>query len=349
MKILFLSHTFYGGVYRVGSHELFEIALAQGHKVLHVSTPISPFHYIRKFIFRREETLRFERNQLVKWSRIPFALIPLQFKLSKWLPGTALRTILKNDYDLVLIDQPYFLRFFDLLKIETRVILRLTDIISDKKQRNLIYKNLEKVYGIAVTNPLILTNLKLQKKNTIVLPNGLGVTISKMERDVESQHGMIYIGALDNRIDWRFIEKLSLSPGFEYLHLFGTGKLPNKLPDGVTFMGSLNFEKSASVMKKYKFLVLPYKDNESNKGRSPMKLDNAIKLGLIPLVPDWMRHHGQLINKYHILISEIMFTTRLPAEINSENQAASLITWEENFEKLLKWSLDITLDSKNEE
>jgi len=347
VKILFLSHTFYGGLYRVGSHELSEVALAQGHKILHVSTPISPLHFLLNLIFGKEESLRLDRNQLVTWSRVPFVLLPLQVKLSQWLPGTALRSILKSEYDLVLIDQPYFLRFVDLLKAETRIILRLTDVISDKRQRSLIYKNLPKIYGIAVTNKFILLNLELPTKNTIVIPNGISVAVSKLTNDEEFHHGMIYIGSLDNRIDWEFIEKLSLSPGFEFLHLFGTGKVPTKLPDGVTFMGPIDFDKSFFVMKKYKFLVLPYINTDANRGRSPMKLANAMKLGLIPLVPDWMRHHEQLNGINHILMSEILSVGKLTTEIDLVDQTTRQFTWEENFEQLLKWSMNVSPDCGN--
>lgn len=347
MKILFLSHTFYGGLYRVGSHELSEVAISKGHNVLHVSTPISPFHYLLKFIIGQGESSRFDQKKIVTWSRVPFVLFPVQLKLSKWLPGKVLKTILKNDYDLVLVDQPYFLRFVSRLKAETKIVLRLTDVISDKRQRSLIHNNLSRVAGIAVTNEFILEKLEIPRKDTIVVPNGVNRNFANVKKNELFQRGMIYIGSLDERIDWEFIENLSLSTGFEYLHLFGSGNIPTKLPNGVTFMGPIDFEKSVSVMATYKFLVLPYKDNDSNRGRSPMKLHNAIRLGLIPLVPDWMRQHEQLIGKTHILMSEITSMQKSLVKIDSIDRTTKPITWDINFEILVKWAMNLPQVSNN--
>ena len=46
LTIVFASHTFMGGTFVVGSHHLARCLANQGHRVLHLSTPVTPFHLV---------------------------------------------------------------------------------------------------------------------------------------------------------------------------------------------------------------------------------------------------------------------------------------------------------------
>lgn len=78
-----------------------------------------------------------------------------------------------------------------------------------------------------------------------------------------------------------------------------------------------------------------------------MKLHNAIRLGLIPLVPDWMRQHEQLIGKTHILMSEITSMQKSLVKIDSIDRTTKPITWDINFEILVKWAMNLPQVSNN--
>lgn len=342
MKILFLSHTFYGGVYRVGSHELVEIGKARGHNVLHVSTPLTPFHHIRRYFFRNIDSQRFQKNDFLEWNLIPFILIPIQFGLSRFTLGKKFRKVLEKEYDLILIDQVFFLRFLFLINPSARILLRLTDVVSDPKQIKLIKKNINQIDKIVVTSKNICTNLGFleQLTNIKVIPNGVSSKISDAEYKIEDRNGFIYIGALDDRIDWTFIESLSSLTSFSFLHLYGSGKIPKELPQGVTYLGTLDFVESLQVMGKYKYLVLPYKENHVNLGRSPMKLANSLKMGLIPVVPEWMRLHEPYFNEIFTTMTDLRLGNISSTSLAKKNSLKHFPTWEESFQMIIEFSLE---------
>lgn len=343
MKILFLSHTFYGGKYRVGSHELYEIALAKGFDVLHVSTPRTPFHYLKAKLFGNGEKKRYDREKSNSRNRVPFTWIPIQLVASKWLPGKDLLSNIRPYYDLIFIDQPYFLRYKKFFNSESRIFLRLTDLITEKKQRKLILDNTSLICGFSVTNELIISNLGISNNNTIVIPNGSSLTVSKVEINHKEKRGIVYIGALDARIDWQMVDEISKSPNFQYLHLYGTGKIPKKLPEGVTYMGAIDFESSLSVMSNYEYLILPYIDNLENRARSPMKVPNAIELGLNLIVPVWMLHvHSQIDENFSITINDFTSGKFLRNSNLAKRKLNRQKSWEENFDLLIEWAIKVS-------
>ena len=110
MKVLFLSHTFIGGNYFVGSHSLHNEALLTGHDSLHVSTPISFFH-IFKYLLKKNDKMDFikrihkSKAGIIDNAYIPRVLFPIQIKLSKYFLGKKLRNVLNSSYDKIFIDR----------------------------------------------------------------------------------------------------------------------------------------------------------------------------------------------------------------------------------------------------
>ena len=82
LKIIFVSHTYVGGTYVVGSHHLSAQLREMGHDVLHLSTPVSIFHWFNKNL-RRTNRARFTlwkrwkefKDDEVK-NIVPFTIIP---------------------------------------------------------------------------------------------------------------------------------------------------------------------------------------------------------------------------------------------------------------------------------
>src|SRR5207237_1882248 len=108
LNIVFISHSYMGGTFCVGSHHLAREMAALGYRVLHLCSPITPFHFLKR---ARED----HRARIARWrSRgrdkdgvfdyVPFAHVPwqcarfaLRFKLNvvaNFYPslGTGLRS-----------------------------------------------------------------------------------------------------------------------------------------------------------------------------------------------------------------------------------------------------------------
>ena len=103
MKVLFLSHTFIGGDYFVGSHALHSEALLSGHHSLHISTPVSFFHNI-KYLFKRDQKINFinrknkSKEVLKNNSYIPRIFFPIDSKLSKYFLSKKFLNVLNAKY-----------------------------------------------------------------------------------------------------------------------------------------------------------------------------------------------------------------------------------------------------------
>ena len=143
MKILFLSHTFMQGPFVVGSHHLAWQFAAAGHEVVHLSTPVTPFHLIKNELGRKR--FRLSKNGLVKiehnlFEYIPRTLMPAgsfrtkQRDLGLFFSYPRITKILRENKsdkpDLVLIDQPSLVGVLSMIKPGFS-IYRPTDIYPD--------------------------------------------------------------------------------------------------------------------------------------------------------------------------------------------------------------------------
>lgn len=81
-NIVFASHTYMGGTFVVGSHHLARELSQMGHRVLHLSTPITPFHIGNiKDSSVKHKFKRMISKQILKYNNnlidvLPFSLIP---------------------------------------------------------------------------------------------------------------------------------------------------------------------------------------------------------------------------------------------------------------------------------
>lgn len=302
MKILFLSHTFYGGVFRVGSHHLFDKFYQDGIQVVHTSTPFSMFHKVAALSFKRGDAnfdlrMKIATGNLSSNQKIPFTIFPITLKISSLFPGRAIRNILKTEYDYILVDQPLFFRFLSLFPKNAKIVLRLTDK-PNKKMIKLINRNIESVSSIVVTNAKILEFLNHTAIPTLIRPNGYHETFLPKKRDIPTRKGLVYVGALDSRIDWEFVAHLSTLPEFRFMHIYGSGKVPVQLPQGVSHLGSINYSDIPRVYETYKYGVLPFKLSESNFSRSPIKLAEYLASDLEILIPKGILHEYQTNLKF---------------------------------------------------
>ena len=335
MKFLFLSHTFIGGNYFVGSHALHSEALLAGHHSLHVSTPVSFFHKLKYLIFRSNridfnDRLNKSQERIKNNSFVPIILFPIQIKISKYFLSKKLRNVLGAKYDQIFIDQVAFLNI--LPKINSKnITMRITDKLKNK-EIEIMKKSLSSVTKIIVTNKNISNDLSPYFSNIITIPNPIVLDLPKsLPIDDSLRTGCIYIGALDERIDWEYIKNLAKKPEFEIIHLFGSGKIPSHLPENVVYFGHLNHDDLLSVLPTYKFGLLPYVPSLENKYRSPIKNADYLASDLIIIRPqavaDFDMFHG--LAAHDPLNDKLKCNYELTEKMSLEN-----ITWKSIWDKL---------------
>lgn len=340
MRILFLSHTFVGGNYVVGSHHLYKEAKKLGTFAMHVSTPLSLFHRLFKFLFPGRffsQKNRF-RDSLDTQIKVPRMIFPMNWRISKFFPGKQLKTILGENFDYVLVDQPYFLKYSKFVG-DNKIVLRLTDRISDKNQIKLIERNLSSLSGIVVTAPDILNNIKSVNLPILFLPNGYEPFLESNQLDVKRIEGSaIYIGALDSRIDWNFIEEVACDPKIKKIDLFGSGAIPKMMPEKVFYNGTLDPSKFHEIATSYHYALLPYSKTEDNYARSPMKLYQYIEAGLVLLGPSFLTTLKMYQGVPIITLQEFALAKKhFYSNSDTNKNLLDKNTWELKFQILLEY------------
>ncbi len=343
MKILLLAHTYYGSPFKVGSHFLFEEFRISNHEVRHISTPITPFHRILRVFTRNKSKMhsaRFVNQDANLGNVIPNTLIPIQMRLSALFIPKKFRAEISQKVDLIIVDQVYFLRLTKYFHPDAQVILRLTDYVSKRTEISLIQKgNFSK---IVVTNQNILKNLHISNIPSMVIPNGYSSREKRLLNSVVKRHGMIYVGALDSRIDWLLIQNIATHAEFEFLHIYGLPKPKAALPDRVSYLGPIPHGDTSRLYEQFRFGILPYRFSPQNICRSPMKLYEYISSGLIVLVPEFLKD-----SQYSEIEWISTFTSWIQNDFKDKDYSTRIVTknengstWEVISQRLLHFSLE---------
>ncbi|MEQ3693231.1 MAG: hypothetical protein ABNH16_08840 [Thalassolituus sp.] len=297
MKILLLSHASLATGFIVGSHQLARQFSIQGHDVYHVSSPVSVMNLLKSATgLRKLKVSLFEKNiihehWLVK-DHIPFLPFPLGYnklldKINSFIIYKYLKKIYKEDFDLILVDQPLFysvLKFFR----ESKIIYRPTDIYGDMGGPRF---DRAEAQILNYTNSVIATNLNILKiikdkhnvKNSITLNNGVDLEFfNRTMQENTHRAGVIYVGAIDFRFDLTFVLNLAkANPNLQF-DIYGPieVELPQSLPKNLSFLGAVGYLQLPKLMQKYSYGLMPFNNHPSNKGRSPMKLWEYYAAGL---------------------------------------------------------------------
>lgn len=319
MKILMLSHTYCGGVYRVGSHHLVDNFRQEGFEVTYLSTPVSILHIAKLY----DESVRARFKILFKnifFSKntqlIPITLFPVssRFFYSGILGFCKKKVFFTNNiseqnFNLILIDQP-LLEFIVNRGMSQNIIYRPTDIyeemISNKALVARCEKNiLEKSTGLISTSQGVLEFLKnkypklVKEQKCLVVENGVDIkhfqakTVLPEEYKKQDKFKVVYVGALDGRFGIEDVlyaaEKLACCHFF----LIGNGCLYYKYKgvklSNITFLGARAYECIPAYLQHADCTLLPMKSTEVNESRSPMKYYEYLAVGK-SFICSWSRH-----------------------------------------------------------
>ncbi|GIN12687.1 glycosyl transferase [Shouchella clausii] len=317
-NIVFLSHTFIGGPFVVGSHHLAKELARQGHKVLHISTPLTLLH-----LFKKDEITSLKRSKKDSLEKITdncYQLIPSSYGLPWKISGEiykktkinlltkptekivkkSIKSVFDNQViDYLLIDQPTMIGLENIIPSK-KIIYRATDIYSEMLSDPNIVKAeidlLEKSDAMIGTSPTVSSYLKSLDGELplLTLENAADLNLFKSKTKKPNYYVgmespiMVYVGALDRRFDFQTIYWIAsnlksinivlIGPLVESKEVECLSELSN-----VYIMGPIQYEKIPSYLQHADIAILPLSDHPSNKGRSPMKLYEYLASGL-PIV-----------------------------------------------------------------
>lgn len=354
MNILFLSHTYIGSNYVVGSHHLARELGLKGHRVLHVATPVSLLHIInpRSFIQRLKAGVwRAKKVYLGVDQLIPLTLLPVSAlgtnTISSKLKGCIkahMRSENIDKFDACFIDAP-LLYTPQLKEFCIKVIYRPTDLYNEMGSASAIKEKEEKILtesdGLLATNSNILSYLQGNHKIEVpcdVIINGFDYNHFNNESRGYDRFGAVYVGAIDDRFDEDLLVDFEKKSGSN-LALYSPEK-PSTKELRKYHRGAIPYAEVPAILEKAKVLIMPFKDNAVNRSRSPMKLFEYAASGATIVMPSFMDSHGlkNVIlygNRSEFLPSVIEALFREPAL--EENSILSENSWEVKAMKLLEF------------
>ncbi|VFB20065.1 glycosyltransferase [Pseudomonas fragi] len=364
LNILFLSHTFWGSEFRVGSHHLSKNMAEAGHNVIYIPMPVTPFHLLKlKFSdLRIKQSGKLTDIQIGLSQFIPRTFIPagefikssgydIAFSgLSKKLKSIMERKNIKK-FDYIFLDHPKLFGITRLIPY-SKLIYRPTDIYAGVGIRGITKCEqicLEHSKGLITTSKPVLEHLKTKfdtKIPHLTLINGVDLELFTMETSVPEDlisipgKKCIYVGAFDERFDFEGMSEIikkNRNLSFIFVGPFPQNKKSyfDKLSNAHV-LGTKDFSQIPAYMQACDISIMPFSDAPSNEGRSPMKLYEYLAAGL-PVVS---RHTDEIHRRNHSRI----FTYRTISEANDKITEALKLKKESSAPKELSWK-KITLDA----
>jgi glycosyltransferase involved in cell wall biosynthesis len=309
MDILFASHTHMGGTFVVGSHQLARALARDGHRILHLSTPVSPFHLPR--IFADPEL----RGRLRRLGRdgtgtgrdrveqiVPLALLPARPPMVTAQRNLALATMLPSvtsmmdragfpRFDLVLVDQPMFVGIQDRMATDL-LVYRPTDLYAEMR-RDPRVTAIERAL-LANADAVVSTSRAVDERMAalapalprLVLENGVevdhfaGPRAAPAEYQTIPEPRVVYAGAMDDRFDLDAVRAAAAALPAVHFILIGPARRAPHASGNVHFLGPRPYERLPAYLQHCAIGLLPLTDATANRGRSPMKLFEYLAAGL---------------------------------------------------------------------
>lgn len=306
MNILFLSHTYWDSVYRVGSHHLATSLSGAGHRVLYISTPVSLLHYLKYASVkdRIESAGKLRRVNDNLFSYIPRTLIPCGLLLRgdfdcAFARGTPMRQLCDaidvDEFDLVLVDDPKLMGLLRYLRYR-KLIYRPTDIYSHmglKNWRTLEAYLLKRCDAVVATSGPVLKFINETfacSKPGLILVNGVDyelfmqTQLAPIEYRDSTRKRCVYVGALDFRFDFDVLQALAEARPHVDFFVIGPGEVAqlarfDAVPN-VHILGPRQYSEIPAYLQHADVGILPLVPIKANMGRSPMKLYEYLAAGI---------------------------------------------------------------------
>lgn len=361
MKILFLSHSFRSGPFKVGSYHLSREFAERGHDVFHVSTPVSLLHLL---------TLRDERKARSALSGptaaedgvtdyVPLTVLPARW----WWTQRSLRRVLQrlglSRVDMCFIDQPLLA---GRMPEHTTTVFRPTDVkITPREQQRAEMVMRSWADGLAATSPTVVQSLSNPRDiPTLVIENGVELSRFLDATAAETRRGFVYVGALDARFDFAGLRRLASELPEETFDIYGpvsqTAREELSGVANIALHGAVDYADVPTVLKRARVGLLTFTRSTSNTGRSPMKLYEYLAAGLVVLSSEEVRTDERLrefcVSYDHrpddlAVAARAAITMPPPGAVALE--AVAEHDWGNNAERLLSFAVSLAVADPNVE
>jgi len=302
VKVLIAGHTPMGGDLMVGSHHLARTFAEAGHDVLHLVTPVTPFHalLIGQASVRHRLAAALGRTRTAHEGVrqvAPVSLVP--GTLARFVPGARdpvmattlpplrrrLRTLGFHEVDLLLLDDPWLHGLLGLVEART-LIYRPTDLyrlLTGSRAADLERLVLGVVDGVVATSEPVREDVLTRAGRALpatVVENGVPTEHMSAPRAVPAEYPrlprprVVYTGALDERFDWAAVLGAAERLARVRFILIGpiTRKPARPAPANVHLLGPRPYEVLPAYLQHADAGMLPLGEHPSNRGRSPVKL-----------------------------------------------------------------------------
>lgn len=287
MRILFLSHSHFDGVLKVGSHHLSERIARMGHTVVHVSTPLAlPVIAVRPGLLRTSR-LRLaifgpQPNESGVINHVPLSLLPASVRVSKMMSSSLERRFSASELDLIFVDQPLFFPLLDKIR-GPKIIYRPTDVHIHGRSAAADGELMKRAHGLVATSEFVRqhNSSKNPLVPSIVLENG--VEFDRFSQGATgSRSGFVYVGAVDYRFDWSAVCSIARGHPDEIVRIVGPirSEAPADVPENVDIVGPVSYSLIPKILQQSRVGLLPFSNAGINEGRSPMKYYEYLAAGL---------------------------------------------------------------------
>jgi len=357
MNILFLSHTYIGCPYVLGSNHLSRELSKLGHSVAHISHPKSLMHKI----LGKADALKYDgfvNENLYQYT--PKLIVPAKQMMLRGFDNLLANTLKSkimhklsslsmDSIDICYIDDPIFSFVVGQLDIKT-IIYRPTDIYQ-KMDNGSVYARYEneivkKAYKVIGTNKNIIKYLNVENKpNFDYIDNGYDrahFAQSKLVPLMKSDFiEIVYVGSLDSRFDLDLV--VNLVNEFPHVKVNVYSPDDKTSPhERVIYHGTADYQKLPQLLAQHHVLLMPFNDIISNHGRSPMKLFEYSSTLRPIIMPSFMDGHGLSgVFQYQNFedIKQIISTLDINVEYIRDDGVLVHSSWEFKAKQLLEMSL----------
>lgn len=367
VRVLFASHTPESGVFRVGSHHLSREFARRGLQVGHMSTPLSPVKFVGLgnrigLRSRWSAVLGGPRGDADgRVSSVPFTTLPVQLTagwpvnlaLHTGVPGLrhTVRTSGLERPDFLLMDQPLFAGLGKMVGA-AKTVYRPTDVYTGARMRAAQERALAESDAVVATSQAVLDRLPPRARELphLVLPNGVDARFFRGGGGgVVDAGAVVYVGALDERLDWAWLRDLARNRPDVRIDLFGPK--PDLIPEGlgatVRFRGPIAYAEVPAALARYRVALMPFKASVANSGRSPMKLYEYLAAGLRVVATPHFAGSADVPPGVHVVTDAAAAAALLPGLLAAEirNDAGADVAddrdWSHRSSTLLDFLLDL--------
>lgn len=201
-----------------------------------------------------------------------------------------------NDVDIVNAFNPLYVSAFSKLKAHSLTYYCYDNIAASHWMRNhgtrLEDRLVNVVDRIIVSSPGLKAKFTRAGVPVNLVPNGMDASnFSVVDKLPKESLALAYVGAIDDRIDYEFIEEILKLPEVRILKMAGPLKTRQaeilSLHDKVEYFGVLPKEEVGKVLTDVNTGLIPFVKNEFTKYIYPLKINEYLGKGLAVLTTDF--------------------------------------------------------------